>query len=136
MTAPNAELPTFELHFKPPVFWSGSTRSWLIGLAAAVAAAAVVMYAGGPSGPSNLRLVLRILGAGLLVLVIVAALRAKARPVAVPPLRAYATHLELPRDAASAHTARVEYADILSLNLAGPEPRAVLFLGTARQLFN
>jgi rhomboid protease GluP len=136
MIGSTAEPPSFELHFKPPVFWSGATRSWLIGLAAAVAAAAVVLYAGRPSDSSNLRPVLMVLGAGLLAILVIAALRARARPTAVPPLRAYATHLEVPRDAASARTERVEYADILSLNVAGQEPRAILFLGTARQLFN
>lgn len=136
MTGPTDEPPTLELHFKPPIFWSGATRSWLIGLAAAVAAAAVVMYAGRPSESANLRPVLVVVGGGLLVILFIAALRSRARPTAVPPLRAYATHLQVPKDAASARTERVEYADILSLNVAGPEPRAVLFLGTARALFN
>src|SRR5688572_27504094 len=106
MIGSTAEPPSFELHFKPPVFWSGATRSWLIGLAAAVAAAAVVLYAGRPSDSSNLRPVLMVLGAGLLAILFIAALRARARPTAVPPLRAYATHLEVPRDAASARTER------------------------------
>lgn len=136
MTGPTDEPPTLELHLEPPVFWSGATRSWLIGLAAAVAAAAFVLYAGRPSESSNLRPVLMVLGAGLLVILFIAALRSKARPAAVPPLRAYATHLEVPRDAASTRMERVEYGDILSLNVAGQEPRATLFLGTARQLYN
>lgn len=136
MTGPTDEPPTLELHFRPPAFWSGATRSWLIWLAVLVVASAVVMYAGSPSEAANLRKVLLIGGLAYLVILVIAALRSRARPTAVPPLRAFTTHLQVPKDAASAHTERVEYADILSLNVAGQDPRAVLFLGTARQLFN
>jgi membrane associated rhomboid family serine protease len=133
------EVPTLELHFRPASARAGQKFLWGLALGAGVVGAFMGLRLLGifTSLRSSAGIDLRVLLGSMLLAscaATVAALRARAQPKSMLPLRAYATHLELPQKAGSARTHRVDYGDILSLNVAGREPRAMLFLGTAKRL--
>lgn len=134
MSETTAEAPTLELHFKPVGFWSGPVGATLLGVVWAVAGAAIAVYVFAPGLWRQLSEGMAIAGMALALIIALLALRARAKPARRAPLRAFTTHLELPATAGSSRTSRVEYSDILSLNVAGSEPRTTLFLGTPRQL--
>jgi rhomboid protease GluP len=133
------EQPTLELHFRPASPWASQKLLWGVAIASGLVSAFFCLRLLVPlpwvtlGRREGLHVLLGsvALAAGA---ALVAALRGKLRPRGVPPLRAYATHLVVPESAASARTQRIDYADILSLNVAGREPKAMLFLGTARRL--
>jgi hypothetical protein len=133
MSGPDTETPTLELHFKPVAFWSGAARGWLnvLMIVAGVALGAHLVV---PGLWTHTPPALLILGGGAVALLIVAAVRARGKPQSGAPLRAYATHLELPEAAGSPRMRRVSYADVLSLNISGNGPSATLLIGTRDRL--
>jgi rhomboid protease GluP len=139
MSAPTSELPSLELHFRRPSFWGGpfATGAFAIVAAAVGLGFGVGLFAPSASGPSASMKRVLFLGCGVLAaggLSLLAWLHARSKTRAVTPLRAYSTHLVAPRRAGSDRTQRIDYADILSLDLAGRDHRAILFLATSTQL--
>lgn len=140
MSAPTAEVPTLELHFHRPPFWSGPTLTILTLLGSLLLGLAFGLGLLDPSasdlthaGRIQLFLVMAAL-VGVAVAVL-AWCRKKTRVERVTPVRAYSTHLEVPRRVGSSRTQRIDYAELLSLGVVGKDRRATLFLSTARQRF-
>lgn len=134
MSQTTAGAPTLELHFKPVSFWSGPIGVTLLVLLGALAGIGGAAYFGQPGLWRDLLGALPVLGAIALLLVLASALWARHRPPRRAPLRAFDTHLELPRKPGSACTHRVDYTDLLTVDVAGQEPKAILLLGTPRRL--
>lgn len=136
MAATGVELPTLELHFKPATLWESAGQGWLVGLVVGVIGAAIAVQLVNPDGWSEVPGALLVLGGGLAALLVVAATRRRGRRKEAAPARAYATHLELPEAAGSARARRVEYRDVLSVNVVGYGPGATLLLGTRDRLLS
>lgn len=128
-------MPTLELHFQRPAYWASSSAVWLNTLIYLVIGGALGLDLMSATGAGPGRALMVIAGALALGLAIWAVVRGRARKKPPAPLRAYSTHLVVPRSAGSSRTRRVDYADILSLGVSGGGPQALVFLGTTRDVF-
>jgi rhomboid protease GluP len=80
---------------------------------------------------------LLVLGGGLIALAVAAVARARAKPrAAAAVVRAYETYLDLPDSAWASRSRRVDYTDVLSLNISGYGPTATLLIGTRDRLLS
>ncbi len=136
MAVPRAESPTLELHFKPVTFPSSERRGWVVGLVVVMIGAALSSYFVGPSWWSQKPGLLLVLGAGLVALVMAAIARARGKPGTPNAVRAYETYLELPDSAWASRSRRIDYTDVLSLNISGYGPSATLLIGTHDRLLS